>query len=136
MLKIACATNDGKHFIREHFGEADKYLVYRFDSEKNDFVFEKEIVNPHYEENGHGDPKKANFISSILKPEKINAVMNRAIGKNIVRMRRNFVVIVSRVENIEEALKRLDMKAVGREAQKPAGTDREIIYVKDESKGQ
>jgi len=132
MLKIACATKDGKHFIKEHFGEADKYLVYRFDSTKKEFVFEKEIENPHYEEKGHGDPKKANFVSSILKSEKINMVMNRAIGKNIVRMRKNFVVIVSRIENIKDALKRLDMAAAEQEAQKPAGTDREIIYVKAE----
>ena len=133
MIRIACATNDGTHFTKEHFGEADRYLLYRYDETSRKFVFEKELVNPHFEEQEHGDPKKANFVSSLLKPEKINVIMNRAIGKNIVRMRKNFTVVVSHTDKIVEALKMLDPKVLQIENEKPAGTDREVIHVKNDS---
>jgi len=28
LIKLVCATDDGKNFSKEHFGSATKYLVY------------------------------------------------------------------------------------------------------------
>ncbi len=130
MIKIACATNDGVHFIKDHFGSADKYLVYGYDEEKNRFVMESEVKNPHFEEGMDGDPRKANFVSSQLKPLGVNVVMNLALGQNVVSMRKKFAVVVSRVGNIAESLELLNISELKAEIAKPEGEDKKIVYVK------
>lgn len=129
MYKIACATDDGKNFISRHFGDAEKYLIYEYDEEKGKFIFLEEVENRPFKEAHDGDPKKASFISSILAPKGVNILMNKAMGPNIVRMRKSFVVVISRINFIENALNKIDIDFVKRELAKEKGVEKEIFYI-------
>ncbi len=130
VLKIACATDDGINFISRHFGDAKKYLIFVYDDNSKKFIFQEEVENKPFKEKHDGDPKKANFISNILKPKGINILMNKALGPNIVRMRQKFAIVISRIDNIEEALSKIDINFIINELKKEEGIDKEILYVK------
>lgn len=102
---IACGSNDMVNFTKEHFGESKYFLIY--DINKKDYKLLEKIKNTSPEEKVHGDPKKAKFIADILNSRNVKAVFAYAIGPNVVRMRKKFVPIISRIPNIAEALDKL-----------------------------
>ena len=103
---IACATNDKKTFTGDHFGEAKLYKIFRFENGR--FIFHTFIENIPFEEEKLGDPKKANHVKKLLKKKNVNMVANNVFGKNITKISKKFTAIVSRIENIDEALKKID----------------------------
>ena len=103
-FKIACGTNDGKTFCLDHFGDSKYFLIYEIDSETLEMIFLEKINNNSEEEDGHGDPKKARNISEILKD--VEVLVAFAMGPNIVRIRKNFVPLISREKNIEKSLEK------------------------------
>lgn len=149
MIKIACATNDGKNFIKEHFGRAEKYLI--FEINENDFLNKKsekkiidlnnfdkffklidEVRNIPFEEKMDGDPEKAKTISQLLKPLGVSVLVNKAMGPNIVRMRKQFVCVITNINDIKETLIKIDLEQLINELKKPEGTDKKVVYVKNE----
>lgn len=127
-IKIACATNDGINLTQDHFGEADYYIVYELDQQKNLRFIEK-VKNNSIEEKMHGDPRKAASVSSLLKD--MHVLLCCAMGKNVITMRKKYCPVISRDTNIERALERLKDKYndLLREINRTLGDDREIIRI-------
>ncbi len=128
-IVIACATNDGENFIKDHFGSADKYLIYEFNEEKQDFILKATVENQHFEEKMDGDPRKAQFVASLIKPFGVNTLMNMAIGLNVTRMRKKYLIIISRIQDIKKALKQIDITELKKEVLVVDDENKKIIYV-------
>ena len=105
-LKVAFATDNGKTFMDRHFGDADFYDIYEIDGDKTYFI--KRIDNKvDKEEEVHADPKKAKGISKLLLNENVNVVVSKIFGPNIKRIKKKFVCIVVKGEEIEEGLNKI-----------------------------
>ncbi len=111
MIKVAVATDDGKTISEKHFGSADFYLIY--DMEKIKLLEKRE--NTSIEEKGHGNPEKARSVSNLLKD--VDVLLGFAMGQNIVRIRKRFVPVISRIKDIKKALDVLKQKSDEIEAQ-------------------
>jgi len=107
-IKIACATDDRINLSKEHFGSAKEYLIYEWDLDSEQIKFLERRLNTSAEEETHGDPKKARKVADFM--EGISILLNAAFGRNITRMRKRFIPVVSREKGIEEALKILSTR--------------------------
>ncbi len=99
-MKVAISTVDGKNITQDHFGEGEKFLIYEVEGEKASLVEER--VNSSPEEEEHGSREKANAISSILKD--IPILVGYQFGPNIIRIKNNFLPVISREKKIEDAI--------------------------------
>lgn len=128
-IRIACATDDGEKLTSEHFGSARIYLMYELDPRTGTVTFIERIENTSKEEREHGDPNKARSVSEIIKDTHV--LLCRAMGKNIIRMRKNYCPVVSGEADIEKALYLLTGKIdpLSAEVKKEKGVDREIIRI-------
>ena len=127
---LACATDDGKEFTNEHFGDAKFYLVYELDLENKELTFLKQLDNTSGEEKTHGDPKKAASISEIM--DDIQVLVGFAMGTNVARIRKKFVPIISRKKRIEDALEGIlnMIDPIRLNLEKPKGEDRDILFIR------
>ena len=105
-IRVAFATDNGKTFMGRHFGDADFYDIYEIDGNKANFI--KRIDNTvDEEEEVHADPKKAKGISKLLLNENINVVVSKIFGPNIKRIKKKFVCIVVKDEEIEDGIHKI-----------------------------
>lgn len=104
-LKVALATNDGKNFIKSHFGEANQYYIYEINNE--DYQYLKSAANNSTAEEKHADPKKAKSIIQILEKEGVQVVCNLAFGANIKRVKKRLVPVITSKNTLESGLKEL-----------------------------
>ena len=105
-LKFAFAVNDSGVFEKKHFGEADKFLIFR---EKNsELVLEKTLTNTvrdFDEEQQHGSRKKAGAIIDLLKSDDVNVLVSMQFGKNIKVINDFFIPIIIHSDNVEDVIK-------------------------------
>ena len=83
-LRFAFAVNENDQFEKKHFGDADKYLIFRQEDDK--IVFLSEEINRFKmmdEEVEHGSKRKGNAIIEFLKKKEVNVLVSRQFGKNI-----------------------------------------------------
>ena len=100
---IAFGTDDEKSLNDDHVGMAKYFYVYRFCGDQKEFVEKRENVKFKGDESiKHGDPKKAQATSSVLKD--IDVVAGKKFGPNIVRLLEKFVCVVIREETLNEAV--------------------------------
>jgi len=105
-LRVAFATDDGKNFMQRHFGDARFYDIYELDDHQASYI--KRIENTTDEEEGvHADPRKAKGISTLLLDENVTVVVSKIFGPNIKRIRKKFVCIVVRDDEIDVGLKKI-----------------------------
>jgi len=107
-LITAFATDDGKSFIDRHFGDADFYDIYEISSQGVNLL--KRIDNTTEEdddEEGHGDPVKAQGITGILKKEGVSMSVSRVFGPNLKRIKKKFLCIIVKEGSIEDSIKKL-----------------------------
>ena len=105
-LKVAFATDDGKTFMSRHFGDAEYYYIYKIDNENVEFI--KKISNTTEEEEDiHADPKKAKSIAKLLKKEQVQILVSKIFGPNIVRIKKKFVCIVVKDEEIDVGIRKV-----------------------------
>jgi len=103
---VAFATNDGKNFINNHFGDADFYYIFEIGACSIKYL--KFIENNSEEESGvHADPQKAKGVSKILLREKVNVVCSKVFVPNIKRIKKQFVCVLSQDKTIEAASQKL-----------------------------
>ncbi len=109
-MKVAFATNDGKHFIDDHFGDAKMFLVYELSPNGSKYVetIENTSEREGEHEEHHGDPKKAQGIGQLMKQHGVQVLAGKAFGPNIVRMNPQFVIVLMNDPDIEHALRRLE----------------------------
>ncbi len=122
---IAAATDDGKRFPDRHFGDADRYAVYKVTPEMIELV--KEIPNLTEEEKVHADPAKAGSITGLLRKEGVQAVVTTVFGPNLKRIKKKFVCIIAESESIEETLNIVRERFSQVQEAWEAGEDRGII---------
>ena len=124
-LIVTFATDNGSDFTSEHFGEVEKYLVYKVS--KTDAVLEQTVPNRSPEEKMHGDPNKAKGVAHLLKPYGVQVLVNKAFGRNIVRMQQKFVCILSTTNAIEESIKNIQNNFDGIVAEWEKGESRDYL---------
>ncbi len=124
-LKVAVGTDDNKKFTNEHFGDSKYFLIYNWDDDGIHLVEERKNIK--FDEETHGDAKKASHISNQLKD--VNVLMAKVFGPNIVRIRKNYVPVVSRIDIIEEALNLLNSRKEEILENIEKEGDKDIIYL-------
>ncbi len=127
-ILIACATNDEKHLVNEHFGEAGYFMIFRMDREKWEHIetIPNKVAGEHDHEDpgwpghhrhrhghgpglgqgmGHGEGPKARAILDHFRERKVDVFMSRQFGPNIVIVRQYVLpVVIRHIEKVEEAL--------------------------------
>ena len=131
-LLIAFGTDDGKNLNDDHVGKAKQYFIYRFSDGAAEFVEKRD--NPKFDEDEslkHGDPAKAEKVGSVL--EKVDAIVGKRFGPNIVRMKKKFVCVIARTDTIEGALKLVEENIAKIEAEKVKGAGRSHLVLKSQA---
>jgi len=105
-IRAAFATDDGKTFMQRHFGDSHFFDIYEFDENQTSFVMRiKNMVDE--EEDVHADPQKARGISTLLLDEKVTVVVSKIFGPNIKRIKKKFVCVVVKNDEIDIGLKKI-----------------------------
>jgi len=110
-LITAFATDDGESFIDRHFGDAEFYDLYEISADEVKLI--KRINNStedDEDEEGHGDPVKAQGVTGMLKKEGVNMAVSRVFGPNLKRIKKKFLCILVEKTSIEESLKILQKR--------------------------
>jgi len=107
-IRVAFATDDKQNLTKEHFGEAKEYLLYEISKTNSEQI--TSVANRSPEEKMHGDPNKAKGIAHLLKPFKVQVLVNKAFGRNITRMQQKFVCVLSKEDNINTQLKNIQIQ--------------------------
>ena len=106
-LIFAFALNHDNQFEACHFGDAQKYAIYKQEDDK--IVFKKEIENIH-RKGAHGDPNKGNSIIQFLKQHDVNVIVSREFGKNIIMVNKHFIPVLIAKERPEKVVEILQNK--------------------------
>jgi len=128
-LFIAFATDDGDTFNDDHFGMARFFHIYKFSRGGEEFIETRK--NARYQEDEtirHGDPEKAQAVSSVLKD--IDVIVGRKMGPNIFRLLKKYVCVVNKTAFIHDAIVQVheNMKKIMEEKEK--GEDRKHIVLR------
>jgi len=78
----------------------------------------------------HGDPDKARGVASIIGD--VDCILGHDIGKNVFRMRKKYVILLSHSLDVQTALSRLP-NYIDRilEEKAKSGDARKIIHLKE-----
>ena len=93
-LRFAFAVNNENRFVKKHFGDADRYLIYTLESGK--MILSSEEINdfkPVDEEHEHGSKRKGNAIIRFLKEKDVNVLVSTLFGKNINLVNKHFIPV-------------------------------------------
>ena len=104
-LSFAFAVNQDNVFENRHFGDADKYLIYREDLNGMEKLIE--FVNPFKmldEEKEHGSRKKGLAIIEALRKKNVNVLVSRQFGRNIKLVNRHFIPVIVQKDTTEEVI--------------------------------
>ncbi len=104
-IKVAFATDDGKHFIKRHFGDAYYYDIYEISVFGNKFIKRINNTSEEDDKNIHGDPKKAKGIVDLLKHENVQVAASKIFGPNINKIKVKFVCVLLDDEQISDSFK-------------------------------
>jgi predicted Fe-Mo cluster-binding NifX family protein len=113
---IAIALTKNMIIPDKHFGECDKFFIYRI---KNGMLeFFKSIPNIYRDmdiDSAHGDPEKGKSITELLTENNVNAVISRQFGKNLSIISNHFHPIFvkeSKLEIVVELIQKEQTKIV------------------------
>ena len=104
-LKFVVASDNGKEIRQTHFGDAERYYIYKV-LDKNEVVFEKVIENNFKdvdESTEHGSKEKRTSVISLLGKE-IDFIVSNKMSPNFKRINSKTRVcpIVSEIINFDE----------------------------------
>ena len=108
-LRFAFAVNKNDQFEKKHFGDADKFLIYKQEDDK--IVFLSEEINRFNlidEEVEHGSKRKGNAIIEFLKGKEVNVLVSKQFGKNIKLINEHFIPVINYSEQPDEVLQILN----------------------------
>ncbi|MEA1878830.1 MAG: NifB/NifX family molybdenum-iron cluster-binding protein [Bacteroidota bacterium] len=104
-LKFAFAVNTANRFNKNHFGDADKYLLYEVESNELKLVAEEINIFKQFDEvQEHGSKKKGNAIIEFLNDKSVNVIVSMQFGKNIKMVNQHFIPIILYEESPEQAI--------------------------------
>ncbi|QEE14814.1 hypothetical protein DSAG12_00631 [Promethearchaeum syntrophicum] len=102
-IKIAIGVGEQDEiFNKGHFGESKKFFVYQYNIHSKKLELLNSYTNTSPEEKKHADPDKARNVSSIIG--EVDCILAHALGQNIIRMRKKYLILISRSLYIKEAL--------------------------------
>ena len=107
-LKFAFAVDKNGDFPDDHFGDADKYLIY--EEIEGTLVLISEEVNKHKndeESHEHGLKKKGNALSSMLIDKQVNVLVAKQFGRNIKIVSKHFIPVLISSDQPKEATETL-----------------------------
>jgi len=105
-LCFAFAVNEANQFEKKHFGDADKYVIYKQDGDEIKlFSEERNKFKSLDEEVEHGSKKKGEAIIQFLKEKNVNVLVSRQFGRNINIVNNHFIPIKISVEQPDKVLK-------------------------------
>ena len=104
-LYLAFAVSNDNQFERKHFGDAEKYLIYKYVSDGIVLVDEhpnifKEMDEGHH----HGSKKKGNAIIDFLKGKNVNVLVSQQFGKNIRMINEHFIPVKISLEKPDKVI--------------------------------
>lgn len=94
---FAFAVNQKNHFVKNHFGDADKYLIYEATQNEMKFVEEKINSTKNIDETAkpeHGSQKKGNAVIKFMKQRGVNVLVAKQFGKNIKMVNKHFIPVI------------------------------------------
>jgi predicted Fe-Mo cluster-binding NifX family protein len=104
-LQFAFAVDNDNQFQKRHFGDADKYLIYKEEGDEIKFVHG--IKNQYKmldEEVEHGSERKGNAIIQFLKKLGVNVLVSQQFGKNIRLVNTHFIPVIISMESPDEVI--------------------------------
>lgn len=104
-LIFAFAVNKENKFKKKHFGDADKFLIYK--QENNTIALESEEINVFKlmdEEHEHGSKKKGQAIIDFLQKKGVNVLVSMQFGKNIKLINKPFIPVKISEEHPDEII--------------------------------
>ena len=105
-LRFAFAVNNDNQFEKKHFGDADKFMIYKQENDK--IVFLSEETN-HFkfmdEEAVHGSKQKGMAIIKFLKGRGANVLISKQFGKNIKLINEHFIPVINYSEQADEVIR-------------------------------
>ena len=104
-ITFALALNNDGVFEKRHFGDTDKFAIYRF--ENHELTFIEEALNTFKsmdEVHEHGSKKKGNAIISFLKKKGVSVLVSKQFGRNIKMINKHFVPVIIAEENPNQAI--------------------------------
>ncbi len=102
-IKFAFAVNQTNILEATHFGDADKYLIFKWNGE--DVLLEDELINKFKsfdETQEHGSKKKGKAIIELLQKKGVQVLVSMQFGSNIKMVSRFFVLVIIYKETIAE----------------------------------
>ena len=104
-LRFAFAVNKDNQFVKKHFGDADKYIIYELRDERLEQISEE--INQFRtldEKHVHGSEKKGNAIIDFLKGKEVNVLVSMRSGKNIKMINEHFVPVQISMKHPDEVI--------------------------------
>jgi len=100
-LIFAFALNNDNQFEAHHFGDSEKFVIY--EQKGNKIVYKTELENI-YKNGAHGDKNKGKSIIDYLSNHKVNVIVSREFGRNIVLVNKHFIPVVISSEEPKEVI--------------------------------
>ncbi|MBN1251630.1 MAG: NifB/NifX family molybdenum-iron cluster-binding protein [Bacteroidales bacterium] len=108
-LIFAFALNNENIFGKKHFGDAEKFLIYKVNNDE--IILYEEAENPFInfnEEQEHGSKLKAKAIIKFLKEKNVNVLVSRQFGRNIKRINSYFIPIIIYSDETNDAIQAIN----------------------------
>lgn len=107
-LVFAFAVNKENKFEKRHFGDADKFLIYKQENDKIILISEENnIFKLMDEEHEHGSKKKGQAIINFLQEKSVNVLVSMQFGKNIKLINKAFIPVKISEEYPDKIIKTL-----------------------------
>jgi len=102
-IKFAMAVDANNFFQSEHFGNANKFLIYEWKG--NELTFLQEKINPFRSlDEEHGAYKKGMAIIELLKNMSVKALVSKQFGQNIQIVNSYFIPVIIHAGTPDEVL--------------------------------
>jgi len=110
-LKFGFAVNQSNVFEPKHFGDADKFLIYKWHGDALKFLNEENNPFKNFDENqAHGSFEKGKAIIGFLKKLDVQILISKQFGKNIQLINRHFIPVFVPAVTLDEAIEVLAMQ--------------------------
>jgi predicted Fe-Mo cluster-binding NifX family protein len=104
-LRFAFAVNNENKFVKTHFGDADRYLIYTLEDGK--MILSSEEINTYKlldGESEHGSLSKGNAIIKFLKEKGVNVLVSKQFCRNIGLLNEYFIPVIIMRDQQKEIL--------------------------------
>ncbi len=104
-IKFAFAVNTNNLFLRKHFGDADKFLIYEVQNDSLQITEEvKNLFKDHESKKVHGSLTKGTSIIEFLKSKGVTTLVSKKFGQNLKLVSKHFIPIIIFEDEPENAL--------------------------------